>query len=86
MKFRVWWFINAPKAARFAKRLRNSVRQSKIGSMYAIDGRLVLVPADQLDDLLELARIATERLPEDQLARSLRAAISQVRLSRSVEP
>jgi len=54
--------------------------------MNALDGRLVLVPADQLDDLLELARIATDRLPDDQLSRSLRAAIGQVRLSQLVEP
>lgn len=86
MQVRVWWFITHPKLLRFANRLRHRAKTSKIGSMYAIDGRLVLVPADQLDDLLELARITIERLPDDQLARSLRAAISQVRLSRLVEP
>ena len=59
---------------------------SKITTMNALDGRLVLVPADQLDDLLELARIATERLPDDQLSKSLKAAVSQVRLSQLVEP
>lgn len=86
MTVRVWWFITAPKLKRFAKRLRCLLNGSKIGSMNALDGRLVLVPADQLDDLLELARIATDRLPDDQLSRSLRAAIGQVRLSQLVEP
>lgn len=86
MKWRVWWFITAPKLVRFAKRLRCIAKTHKIASMNALDGRLVLVPADQLDDLLELSRIATERLPDDQLSRSLRAAISQVRLSQLVEP
>lgn len=86
MKLRVWWFITAPKLVRFAKRLRHLLKTSKMPNMNALDGRLVLVPADQLDDLLELARITTERLPDDQLCRSLRAAISQVRLSQLVEP
>lgn len=86
MRLRVWWFIATPKAVRFAKRLRHLVKTSKMPNMNALDGRLVLVPADQLDDLLELARIATERLPDDQLSKSLRAAVSQVRLSQLVEP
>ena len=82
----MWWFITAPRILRFAKRLRCMVSGSKITTMNALDGWLVLVPADQLDDLLELARIATERLPDDQLSKSLKAAVSQVRLSQLVEP
>lgn len=82
----MWWFITGPRILRFAKRLRCIAVGSKITSMNALDGRLVLVPADQLDDLLELARIATERLPDDQLSKSLKAAVGQVRLSQLVEP
>ena len=86
MRLRVWWFITGPRIVRFAKRLRHRDRWSTLPVMNAIEGRLVLVPVDELDDLLELARIAVERLPDDQLARSLRGAVSQVRLSQLIEP
>ena len=55
--------------------------------MNALDGRLVVVPADKLDDLCELARLAVDRLPApDPLTSALRGAIAEVRLSQVVEP
>jgi len=47
---------------------------------------LVLVPLVALDDILELARLASERLGDDQLGRSLRAAAAQIRVSVIAEP
>jgi hypothetical protein len=56
-------------------------------NMNALDGRLVLVNARVLDDLLEMARLASERLPEtDPLASSLRGSVAQVRLGAVMEP
>lgn len=54
--------------------------------MNALQGRMVVVPAEALDDLLELTRIASDRLPDDQLSRSLRAAQAQIRVAAVVEP
>ena len=70
--------------ARCLRRERDRVR---VAPMNTLDGRLLVVPARPLDDLLELARIATERLPEhDPVASSLRGAIGQVRSSLVPEP
>jgi len=71
---------------RFARCLQALVSKSNMDSMNALEGRLVLVRADQLDDLLELTRLACDRLPDDQLARSLKASLGQVRLSQLIEP
>lgn len=70
----------------FAPCLRQLGEVCHTASMNTLEGRQVLVPADRLDDLLELARLAIERLPDDQLARSLKAATSDIRLSRLFEP
>jgi len=55
--------------------------------MNALDGRLVVVNARHLDDLLELSRLASERLPDgDPLATNLRGATAQVRFGAVLEP
>ena len=73
--------------AAFASRLRHKSARVRVAPMDTLDGRLLVVPARPLDDLLELARIATERLPEhDPVASSLRGAIGQVRSSLVPEP
>lgn len=55
--------------------------------MNATDGRLVVVPAARLDDLLELARLAADRLPEhDALTTALAGAAAQVRSDSILEP
>jgi hypothetical protein len=54
--------------------------------MKALKGRLVVVPADELDDLLELTRMATDRLPDDPLTSALVASAAQVRSSAVIEP
>ena len=49
--------------------------------------RLLIVRADHLDDLCELARAAADRLPEhDPLPMALRGAIAQVRADAIPEP
>lgn len=49
--------------------------------------RFALVPVTQLDDLVELARLASERLPEtDPLATALRGAAGAVRFAAVLEP
>jgi hypothetical protein len=48
---------------------------------------LVLVPARRLDDLLELARLAAERLGDsDPIASALRGSAAQVRSDAILEP
>lgn len=49
--------------------------------------RWVLVPAHRLDDLLEMARMASERLPaQDALTLSLKASIADTRVSSVTDP
>lgn len=49
--------------------------------------RLVVISATQLDDLLELARLAVDRLDEiDPLRSALAGSISAVRMSATFEP
>ena len=49
--------------------------------------RLVLVRAAELDDLLELARLAADRLPDpDPLHAALVGSISAIRLGATIEP
>lgn len=72
--------------AEFAICLRVSRGFAKVRVMNALQGRMVVVPADTLDDLLELTRLAAERLPDDQLAKSLRATASEVRVAAVMEP
>lgn len=49
--------------------------------------RFALVPVDQLDDLLELARLAADRLPEtDPLVTALRGSAAAVRSLAVLEP
>lgn len=57
-----------------------------VGGMEATTDRLVMVPATPLDDLIELATRAYDRLPEDALRSALRGAIAEVRTSLVVEP
>jgi hypothetical protein len=48
---------------------------------------MVLVPMTQLDDLLELARLLADRLPDtDPMRLHLIGASSAVRLSATAEP
>ena len=55
--------------------------------MSALDGHMVVVNARHLDDLLELSRLASERLPDgDPLATNLRGATAQVRFGAVLEP
>ncbi len=54
---------------------------------YVTADRLVLVPAAQLDELLELARLAAERIPDpDPLRAALVGAIGAIRQAVIVEP
>lgn len=54
---------------------------------YMTADQLVLIPAAQLDDLLELARLAAERIPDpDPLRAALIGAIGAVRLAATIEP
>ena len=49
--------------------------------------RFALVPATELDDLLELARLASGRLPEtDPLVMALRGSAAAVRSAAVLEP
>lgn len=69
------------------KCLRGVNRHEKMTLMENTTDRLVLVPMTQLDDLLELARHASERLPEgDPLRWSLQGATSAVRSAATAEP
>lgn len=53
----------------------------------SLENRLVVVPADRLDDLLELTRLAADRLPEtDGLVSALRFAAAEVRQRGLLEP
>ena len=48
----------------------------------AVRGRLVIVPAEALDDLIELARLAVGRLDQnDPLTKALNGAAAQVSAS-----
>lgn len=50
--------------------------------MFAATDRWVLVPAGQFDDLLELTRLAVERLPQsDPLTSALAGAVAEIRTS-----
>lgn len=80
------WFLLHGRIVQFAKCLRGDCGSISVHPMNTTDRRLVLVPADQLDDLLELARVAVDRLPDDQLSRALRGQISEVRVSALMEP
>jgi hypothetical protein len=61
--------------------------RAMMGPMQNSTDRLVLVPATQLDDLLELSRCLAERLPEsDPLRSSLIGATSAVRACALPEP
>lgn len=63
---------------------------NKCVMMVAVDtstDRFVLVPHRELDDLLELSRLAAERLPDtDPLASALRGSRAQVRSIAVLEP
>ncbi len=49
--------------------------------------KLVMVSARRLDDVLELARLAVGRLPQDDpLTRALAGAVAETRLTAVVEP
>lgn len=60
------------------------------GMMEGMDtstARFALVPTRELDDLLELARLAAGRLPDsDSLGVALRGSAAQVRLVAVLEP
>jgi hypothetical protein len=69
------------------KCLRGVNSHEMMTSMENTTERLVLVPMTQLDDLLELARHAIERLPEgDPLRWSLTGSVSAVRSAATAEP
>lgn len=52
--------------------------------------RIVMIPARSLDDLLELARMAVDRLarlePDDPLTSALRGVIANARAGSILEP
>lgn len=55
--------------------------------MESTQARLVVVDAKALDEVLELARLLTERLPQtDPLTLALRGAIGQCRADALLEP
>lgn len=71
----------------YTKRMRTRAVCDTVTPMNALDGRLVVVNARHLDDLLEMARLAVDRLPDtDPLASHLRGAVAQVRLGAVLEP
>lgn len=74
------------RSVSLANRLHPAWGVTKVKAMNALQGRMVVVPAEALDDLLELTRLATDRLPDDQLSRSLRASAAQIRIAAVVEP
>lgn len=58
-----------------------------MGGMDTSTARFALVPTRELDDLLELARLAAGRLPDsDSLGVALRGSAAQVRLVAVLEP
>jgi len=58
-----------------------------MGGVTTSTDRFALVPAGQLDDLLELSRMAVDRLPDtDPLTSALRGAAAQVRAVAVLEP
>jgi len=67
-------------------RLRTVCTRYRVNGMKALDSRLVLVPVGRLDDLLELSRLAAERLPNDPVGSALRGAAAEVRASSLIEP
>lgn len=55
--------------------------------MESTTDRIVFVSAKSLDDVLELSRLAAERLPQgDPLVSALRGAIANARLDAITEP
>lgn len=67
--------------------MRNIERCDTLFGMNTPLDRQVLVPASRLDELLELARIASERLdPADALCMALRGAAADVRALAVLEP
>ena len=81
-----WW----PRAGRLrlsGNRLHPANRYAMMGTVNASTDRYALVPAGQLDDLLELSRMAVDRLPDtDPLTSALRGATAQVRVAAVLEP
>lgn len=68
-------------------RLRTANKCAMMGGVNTSTDRFALVPAGQLDDLLELSRLAVDRLPDsDPLTLALRGATSQVRSVAVLEP
>ncbi len=52
-----------------------------------VTDRLVVVRADRLDDLCELARAAADQLPDtNPLVSALRGAVAEVRIGSVMEP
>lgn len=81
-----WW----PRVGRLrlaGNRLQYANGYAMMGGVDTSIDRFALVPAGQLDDLLELSRLAVDRLPEtDPLASALRGATAQVRIAAVLEP
>lgn len=68
------------------RRLRRANIMDRLRSMNALEDRMVLVPAGQLDDLLEVSRLASERLHGDAVGDALRGSAAAVRASSLLEP
>lgn len=82
----VTWVVETWSRARY---WRIVTKSDIVGSVerYVTADRLVLVSAAQLDDLLELSRLAAERIPDpDPLRAALVGSISALRLSATIEP
>lgn len=76
-----------PQTGRKRNPLRGCRHRGSMCHMMTSDERLVIVRAKPLDDALELARLAVERLGDaDPIARELRGAIAEVRSSGLMEP
>jgi hypothetical protein len=83
--------LRAIVVSMFPRRTRNRLRTAnacgKMDSMFSSTDRLVLVPMRALDDLLELARLASERLPESDVLRgALAGQAATVRAAACPEP
>lgn len=73
-----------PRRSNVRKRL---AKGCTVEPMDAIQDRLVLVRAGALDEVLELARLAAERLPQDDpLTFALKGTIGQIRSGVLIEP
>lgn len=85
MKSGMWPQVGRLRLA--ARRLHPANRYVMMSTVNTSTDRFALVPAGQLDDLLELARLAVDRLPDsDPLTTALRGSAAQIRSVAVLDP